>query len=206
MMNYNIQLNEDEKDCLQELMNIAYGSASSAIADIIDAFATLSIPNIKVIKVSELKEYLNQQLNGSEYFVASQLINGDFDGENLFLIDKDSARNMSKEFDLVHEGELSDNEISDIVLEITNILSSTTISSLISEMNSYASFSPPSITMIKDANELEDNMMENYGQVIIISTELNFSDQNIHGQLLMLATDESILYIKKAINNILEEL
>lgn len=204
-MSYDIQLNEDEKDCLQELMNIAYGSASSAIAEIIDAFATLAIPNIKVINVSELKSYLNAQLKGKEHFVASQLINGDFNGENLFIIGKDSAINMSKEFDLVHDGELTDNEISDIVLEITNILSSTTISSLISEMNSYASFSPPSITKIKDAAELEDNKLEEYDQVIIISTELNFTEQNIYGQLLMLATDDSILYIKKAVNQILEE-
>jgi len=204
-MSYDIQLNEDEKDCLQELMNIAYGSASSAIAEIIDAFATLAIPNIKVINVSELKSYLNEQLKGKEHFVASQLINGDFSGENLFIIGKDSAINMSKEFDLVHDGELTDNEISDIVLEITNILSSTTISSLISEMNSYASFSPPSITKIKDADELEDNKLEEYDQVIIISTELNFAEQNIYGQLLMLATDESIIYIKKAVNQILEE-
>lgn len=204
-MNYNIQLNEDERDCLQELMNIAYGSASSAIADIIDAFATLAIPNIKVIDVKKLKEYLNNQLDGSDYFVCSQLINGDFNGENLFIVNKESATNMTKEFDLVHDGELSNEEISDVVLEITNILSSTTISSLISEMNSYATFAPPSITIIKDANELEDNMIENYGQVIIIATELKFAEQNIHGQLLMLATDESILYIKKAINKILDE-
>lgn len=204
-MNYNIELNEDEKDCLQELMNIAYGSASSAIAEIIDAFATLAIPNIKVINVKDLKPYLNEQLKNSEHFVASQLINGDFNGENLFIIDKDSAINLSKEFDLVHDGELTDNELSDIVLEITNILSSTTISSLISEMNSYASFSPPSITQIKNAEEFEDNKLEDYAQVIIISTELNFAEQNIYGQLLMLATDESIIYIKKAIDQILEE-
>ncbi len=204
-MAHTIELNEDERDCLQELMNIAYGSASSAIADIIDAFATLAIPKIEIINVKELKSYLNSQLTENEHFVASQLINGDFDGENLFIIDKDSAVNMSKEFDLVHEGELSDEEVSDIVLEITNILSSATISSLIEEMDSYASFAPPSISLIKNANELEDNLEENYEQVIIISTKLNFEQQNIYGHLLMLASDKSIEYIKAALNKILDE-
>lgn len=204
-MAHTIELNEDERDCLQELMNIAYGSASSAIADIIDAFATLAIPRIEIINVKELKSYLNSQLTENEHFVASQLINGDFDGENLFIIDKDSAVNMSKEFDLVHEGELSNEEVSDIVLEITNILSSATISSLIEEMDSYASFAPPSITLIENANELEDNLEENYEQVIIISTKLNFEEQNIYGHLLMLASDKSIEYIKTALNKILDE-
>jgi len=200
-----ISLNEDEKDCLQELMNIAYGSASSAIADIIDAFATLAIPNINIINVSELKPYLDKQLKNQEHFVSSQLINGDFQGENLFIIDRPSALNLSEEFDLINDENLSDEEICDIILEITNILSSTTISSLIKEMNSYASFSPPSITQINSASQLEDNLIEQYQQVIIISTELNFSEQNIYGHLLMLATDESILHIKRTINKILDE-
>lgn len=201
----NISLNEDEKDCLQELMNIAYGSASSAIADIIDAFATLAIPNINIINVNELKPYLDKQLKNQEHFVSSQLINGDFQGENLFIIDRPSALNLSEEFDLINDENLSDEEICDIILEITNILSSTTISSLIKEMDSYASFSPPSITLINSASQLEDNLIEQYQQVIIISTELNFSDQNIYGHLLMLATDESILHIKRTINKILDE-
>ncbi len=200
-----ISLNEDEKDCLQELMNIAYGSASSAIADIIDAFATLAIPNINIINVNELKPYLNKQLKNQEHFVSSQLINGDFQGENLFIIDRPSALNLSEEFDLINDENLSDEEICDIILEITNILSSTTISSLIKEMDSYASFSPPSITLINSASQLEDNLIKQYQQVIIISTELNFSDQNIYGNLLMLATDESILHIKRTINKILDE-
>ncbi|MGA1931948.1 chemotaxis protein CheC [Arcobacter sp. YIC-464] len=201
----NISLNEDERDCLQELMNIAYGSASSAIADIIDAFATLAIPNINIINVCELKPYLNKQLNNKEHFVSSQLINGDFQGENLFIIDRESALNLSGEFDLIDDENLTDEEISDIILEITNILSSTTISSLIEEMDSYASFSPPSITLINNASQLEDNLIEQYQQVIIISTELNFAEQNIFGHLLMLATDESILHIKRTINKILDE-
>ena len=200
-----ISLNEDEKDCLQELMNIAYGSASSAIADIIDAFATLAIPNINIINVNELKPYLDKQLKNQEHFVSSQLINGDFQGENLFIIDRPSALNLSEEFDLINDENLSDEEICDIILEITNILSSTTISSLIKEMDSYASFSPPSITQINSASQLEDNLIEQYQQVIIISTELNFSEQNIYGHLLMLATDESILHIKRTINKILDE-
>lgn len=200
-----ISLNEDEKDCLQELMNIAYGSASSAIADIIDAFATLAIPNINIINVNELKPYLNKQLKNQEHFVSSQLINGDFQGENLFIIDRPSALNLSEEFDLINDENLSDEEICDIILEITNILSSTTISSLIKEMDSYASFSPPSITLINSASQLEDNLIKQYQEVIIISTELNFSDQNIYGNLLMLATDESILHIKRTINKILDE-
>ena len=58
-MNSNINLTEDEKDCLQELMNVAYGSAAAAITEILNAFANLSIPKIQIIDSSELKPYLS---------------------------------------------------------------------------------------------------------------------------------------------------
>ena len=57
-----IILTEDERDCLQELMNIAYGSATAAISEIISKFATLSIPKIQTIDSHELKTYLNSKL------------------------------------------------------------------------------------------------------------------------------------------------
>ena len=52
-MKSNITLTEDEKDCLQELMNVAYGSATAAITEILDAFAKLSIPKIQIINSNE---------------------------------------------------------------------------------------------------------------------------------------------------------
>ena len=48
-----ITLTEDERDCLQELMNVAYGSATAAITEILDAFAQLSIPKIQIIDADE---------------------------------------------------------------------------------------------------------------------------------------------------------
>ena len=51
-----IILSEDEKDVLQELMNIAYGNATAVVAEMLDAFASLSIPNIKVMETQKLVE------------------------------------------------------------------------------------------------------------------------------------------------------
>ncbi|MDD2291996.1 MAG: hypothetical protein PHV52_06945 [Aliarcobacter sp.] len=72
-----ITLTEDERDCLQELMNVAYGSATAAITEILDAFAQLSIPKIQIINADELKDYLSNELNlDVEHLVSLQQING----------------------------------------------------------------------------------------------------------------------------------
>ena len=202
----NIELTEDEKDCLQELMNVAYGSATAAITEIFDAFAKLSIPTIKIINAVDLKDYLAKELNfKDEHFIASQQINGPLNGENMFIIDKKSATNMSIKFGF-SDDEISNEDISDITLEITNILSSSTISKLAEDIETSVSFSAPTIKTINSINQLNNIFISNYEKVIIISTKLEFDDLNIHGELFILTTDNSILFIKEKLNKILDEL
>lgn len=205
-MKSDITLTEDEKDCLQELMNVAYGSATAAITEILDAFATLSIPNIKIINADELNDYLSAELDlDVEHIVSLQQINGIVSGENMFVIDKESAKNIAYKFGL-EEDEVNDEEIADVVLEITNILSSSTISKLAEDIDTNVSFSAPTIKKLTSIDQLKNQFISKYQKVITISTELKFEDLDIHGELFIFTTDNSIIYIKEKLNKILDEL
>ena len=205
-MNSDIILTEDEKDCLQELMNVAYGSATAAITEILDAFAKLSIPKIQIINASELKTYLSNELNLEvEHLVSLQQINGTLCGENMFVIDKQSAKNIAYKFGL-EEDEVNDEEIADVVLEITNILSSSTISKLAEDIDTNVSFSAPTIKTLTSIDQLKNLFISKYEKVIIISTQLKFEDLDINAELFIFTTDNSILYIKEKLNKILDEL
>lgn len=204
-MKPDITLSEDEKDCLQELMNVAYGSATAAITEILDAFATLSIPNIKIINADEFSPFLSSTLNLEiDHLVSLQQINGTLCGENMFVIDKQSAKNIAYKFGLDEE-EANDEEIADVVLEITNILSSSTISKLAEDIETNVSFSAPTIKTLSSIDQLKNLFISKYKKVIIISTQLKFEDLDINGQLLIFTTDNSILYIKEKLNKILDE-
>ena len=205
-MNIVVDLNEDEKDCLQELMNISYGAATAAISEIIGNFATLSIPHINVISSTELKQYLSEKLlDTSKYYIANQLINGYLSGENIFIIDEDSSKNLALEFDLEEE-ELDENEVKDIILEITNILSSATSGKLASLVDTNISFSAPQITKINTIDEFDNRFEGEYNNVIIIATELNFKEQNIKGELMILTKKETTIFLKKALDDVLNAL
>ena len=205
-MESNINLTEDEKDCLQELMNVAYGSAIAAITEILNAFAKLSIPKIQIINASELKTYLSNELNLEvEHLVSLQQINGTLCGENMFVIDKQSAKNIAYKFGL-EEDEVNDEEIADVVLEITNILSSSTISKLAEDIDTNVSFSAPTIKTLTSIDQLKNLFISKYEKVIIISTQLKFEDLDINAELFIFTTDNSILYIKEKLNKILDEL
>ena len=205
-MKSNITLTEDEKDCLQELMNVAYGSATAAITEILDAFAKLSIPKIQIINASELKTYLSNELNLEvEHLVSLQQINGTLCGENMFVIDKQSAKNIAYKFGL-EEDEVNDEEIADVVLEITNILSSSAISKLAEDIDTNVSFSAPTIKTLTSIDQLKNLFIKKKKKVIIISTQLKFEDLDINAELFIFTTDNSILYIKEKLNKILDEL
>lgn len=194
------QLNEDQRDCLQELMNISYGAATAAIGKIIDRFATLAIPVIHSVTAEELRTHILDKLNHKDtFFVAHQLINGDLAGENLFIIDKQSGINLSKEFDL-EEDEIEQEDIEDIVLEITNILSSTTSSKLAEMIEAKVSFNAPTVNYIQTKTEFEHNMKCDYEDIIIISTELKFEDRHISGELVLMKHKHSSLFLKNALD------
>lgn len=200
-----IKLNEDEKDCLQELMNISYGSATAAISEILDAFATLDIPKIQIIPSKDLKPHLKEKLKASEeHFLSTQLLNGSLNGENIFLINLNSATNLALEFGL-EEDEINDNELFDIVLEVTNILSSATLGKLANELNTSVSFEPPCVIKIDTIDCIDNSYLQEYNQIIIISSVLKFKEQKIDAELLLLTKDDSIIWLKDSLDKILEE-
>lgn len=195
-----ISLSEDEKDVLQELMNVAYGNATAIVADMLDAFASLSIPNIKVMETEELLETFHS-LKGESYFFSTQAFVGKFSGECAFFIDNISAKNLAAHLEL--EG---DEDLNDAILELTNILTSSLTTRLAQEMNTQVKFTLPSIAKIP-LNKLGDSKtFKQYSQVIVIDTQLNFKDQKINAEIFILTKDGSIEWLKNQLNNILEAL
>ncbi|HFB53582.1 MAG TPA: chemotaxis protein CheC [Sulfurimonas autotrophica] len=195
-----LTLTEDEKDVLQELMNIAYGSATAVVADMLEAFASLSIPNIKIMTVSELLKTFHE-LKSSSYFFSSQAFSGEFNGESAFFINEESANNLAKHLELENREDLDD-----AILELTNVLTSSLTTKLAQEMETEVSFSLPNILKIP-LEEMEDvETFQLYSQVIVIDTNLNFQDQKINGKIFILTKDESILWLKTKLNTILDQL
>lgn len=200
-----ITLNEDQQDCLQELMNIAYGSATAAISNILNSFATLSVPKISIIETKDLKNYLRDNIEvETSHYISSQILNGKIAGESLFIIGENSSKNMAREFGL-EEDEINEYELCDVILEITNILSSATISKLAQEMNTTVSFSPPHIHLLQSIEKFDNKYLDKYQKVIVIKTQLKFINQNINAELLLLTTDNSIIFIKNTLDKLLED-
>ena len=195
-----IILTEDEQDVLQELINVAYGNATAVVAEMLDAFATLSIPKISIMQTKKLLEEFYHKKDSS-YFFSTQAFIGDFSGETAFFLDEESAENLAK-----HLGLESEEDIDDAILELTNILTSSLTTKLAEEMDTQVNFALPSISKIPLGEIDKIKTFQQYSQVIVIETELNFKDQKINGEIFILTKDGSIQWLKQQLNSILEAL
>ena len=191
-------LTEDERDVLQELMNVAYGSATAVIADMLEAFASLSIPNIKVMPTNELLQTF-ESMKSTSYFFSTQAFSGEFNGESAFFINEESAQNLAHHLELETKEDLDD-----AILELTNVLTSSLTTKLAQELDTEVSFSLPSISKVPLQDIKDVETFQNYSQVIVIDTDLNFEDQQIHGKIFILTKDASIQWLKNKLNTILE--
>lgn len=201
-------IDSDIKEALGELINISYGSATAAIADLFDSFAQLRVPGIKVVPVDEV-EYAVLGKNNREpnLYITTQMFKGTFEGEILFVIDEQSASNMQNLICLLEgvclDKEENDTETQQSILEIANILGASCIGKLAELLDSVVSFLPPSIEL--GNRLLMGRDKAGYSKVIIISTLLEFEKEQITGHLFILFDDEMFVWLEKSLSAFIEE-
>lgn len=196
---------EDHLDILRELMNIAMGNATASIADLLQAFGKMHIPQILISDMEGLHAYLQQTIPEKQrYYTTKQLFGGQFSGEFLFVISEESALNLGHHLYDVQNP--SDGDILDAVIELTNILSATIISRLTEELNTKVQFFVPCVEVAEGNALISPEDLLNYHRIIIISTQMEFQNHNINGQIFILTKDEMIESLKALIDRKLEEL
>ncbi|MGE4418762.1 MAG: chemotaxis protein CheC [Sulfurimonas sp.] len=201
----NSEFNEDQIDALREFMNVSIGAATANLANLLDAFGTMHIPEIEICNSNELADKIESTIDlESMYYATKQLFTGKFGGECMFVISEDSARNLGRH--LYNITVPSGDEINDAVIELTNILTSTIVSRLTQELSTQVQFFVPSLQFIDANSIIHDEDVAEYSKIIIISTILDFQDQQINGNIYILTKDEAIESLKVLIDKKIEEI
>lgn len=201
----NLEFNEDQIDALREFMNVSIGAATASLANLLDAFGTMHIPKIEICDSGELNQKIESTIDTkSMYYVTKQLFTGKFGGECMFIISEESARNLGRH--LYNATTPSKDDISDAVIELTNILTSTIVSRLTQELDTQVQFFVPSSQFIDAHSIVSRDDVADYSKIIIISTILDFKDQKINGNIYILTRDEAIKSLKILIDKRIEEI
>lgn len=199
----------EEKDILQEVMNIAFGQASAELAEVIDIFVVLSVPDIQVLKGSDLPDYLCHELKpATTVNIIEQSFLGKFSGQALLVFPAGAEKELLQLF--AQDQELNSQDIDidtleiETLLEVGNILIGACIGKIAELLDDVVAYDPPHITAKNLTLEGCDSPVPAESFAISIRTMFRFEQQNVEGYLFLIADQSSIDWLKKALMAFLE--
>jgi chemotaxis protein CheC len=200
------QLNEDQIDCLGELINVAYGKATARVADIMSAFATMRPPAIAVIDRDHFRALLQQACSASSSCeLARQIFRGDVSGEVVFLLDERSAINIATYLKAqLGSDDSSDDE--DVLLELSNIVTAAMMSELCAQMGAQFTLGEPELHRLSILPESQDTADSAFDHVIKVETVIEFAEQQIRGRIFILTHGHCFEWIRRSLDRVLDEL
>jgi chemotaxis protein CheC len=137
-------LDSDQKDALQEISNIAMGSAASGLATVLESFVRLSIPRISIIETSRLTARLGETFpDHPEVSAVRQAFYGHMEGEVVVLFGEAGCNELA---DLLgHSRESTESVKEELLLDVSNILIGACMNGMAQQLGFALSFSPPAI-------------------------------------------------------------
>ncbi|MEW6079962.1 MAG: chemotaxis protein CheC [Thermodesulfobacteriota bacterium] len=199
----------EEKDILQEVMNIAFGNATADLAELIDIHTVLSVPDVRLIDIDKLTDYLGESIPQNQTnSVAGQKFWGDFNGSGLLFLPSGSERVLSQYFSQSRSDQddddcraLDDNIKSGLLLEISNILIGACVGKISDLLNTMVSYTPPELLSLEKTDySFLLKHFNNEQRAIVMKTLFQFDEQDINGLLLIMTNDQSIDWLKKALH------
>jgi len=198
-------IDAEEKDVLQEIMNIAFGNAAAELAQVINIFVVLSVPYIRLLRARELPEYIKSEVGDCESVsIVEQDFWGEFKGNALLVFQAGAGKELA--FMLnggdtgVFEPGTTDRFESEILMEVGNILIGACVGKLAELLGDVIQYSPPKVLVENHANDaLPQNLFDPGCSAIILRTMFRFNDKDIGGFLFLVTSHESIDWLKGAL-------
>ena len=139
-MNDAIAFTEDQRDALQELMNISMGQAANSLAHLIETKIGISIPNITAVTPEQLSEMVR---HNQEPHSPRQSFMGDIHGEVMSILSQSGLAEVAELME--YEQPLSDADIKETILELCNILAGACLSGLSEQLELTTNLQMPTL-------------------------------------------------------------
>lgn len=196
-------LTEDQRDVLQELMNIAMGQAADKLAQLTNTFVTLSVP--KVHATNRLDAGSVPSLpDGSAAIVTRQSFLGKFRGEVFVCFGDGGADTLSE---LLGYDHLPGVESDELMLDVTNILSGSCIAGLADQVSAKVTYDAPTIlTRGKSVHESLLSHTFRDHQTLVLEIRFEIEAHHFTCDLLVCITESTVTTVIEAIDRLVNDL
>lgn len=200
-------LTPSEKEVLQEIMNIGFGAAAADLAEVIEVHVILSVPTILVLSPSELLSYIISEVGpAKDLSIIEQNFHSKFTGMAMLVFSTGSGKDLlfmlSKEGSAVlFESDPFGQLEKEVLKEVGNILIGACVGKISELLGDFVTYSPPNVLTgsLAETNFSRD-IFDPANVVIMLQTCFNFSGKNIKGYLFLIASHDSIDWLRQSIH------
>jgi chemotaxis protein CheC len=202
-------LNEDQRDALQEVANLAMGQAATRLARLLDTFIELSVPRVQVVEISKAAAAL-REMTGIQEAVSAvrQGFRSDIKGEALVICRSGSIEQLcSLVNDPYPRSAYEKVSQQEVIFDVANVLTGACVSCILEQLGRTPVFSAPGL--LGESMSLDDVFQPGVlAWEVALLVEVNFAleDQSFRAHLVMLMAEESIRHMNDALDALLSSL
>ena len=183
---------DDLFDAYREVTNVAMGQAASLLANVLEAFVVMPIPNVNMIEMTELQMAIGQVTESDRLSAVCQgFIGGGLAGEAMLLFSDSSYEDIAQM--IKYEGDLDDVGEMELLMDLANVLIGACMKGVAEQFDINLSLSHPVILGRHVAGEdILKNSANTWKSTLAIDMHIGIENKNINVNLLLLFTEDSI--------------
>lgn len=199
-------LTEEQRDCLQEITNVAMGQAGDRLARLLDVFVVLSIPHVSILNPTDIAmtlQSLNQEGSDVIHGVCQGFIGGNIAGEAMLIFNHTDFNDLAKL--LKYDRSPDENAEYELLMDTANVLNGACLKGLAEQLDTHFSFGSPMLLgqHFNISSLLQSNSM-NWKQALVVEINYSIENHKINCDLLLVIAEHSIAGLVEKLNYLLD--
>lgn len=197
-------LDEELRDCFQELSNVAVGRAANLLAQLLGSFILMPIPKVNLLERSELNMALSAVSDAESISAVCQGFTGSkIAGESLLIFNDASFNDMAELTSF--NGEINEQIELELLMDVANIIIGACLKGLSEQLDvSFSQGQPYLLGQHIDTNELLNRNGAGWERLLTIELPIRIEERNVNCDLLLLFTEDSLAVLRDKVSYMLE--
>ncbi len=199
-----IDISSDQRDCVQEVSNVAMGQAADHLARLLDAFVILSIPHVELLSPADIAMTLHA-LQGSESVsgVCQGFLGDGMAGEAMLIFNDASFQDLAALMN--YDEEIDTHTEHELLIDAANVLTGACLKGIAEQLDVEFSYGPPVLLgQHLCITELLRNTNNNWNQALVIEIVYKIENYNVNCDLLLILTEDSVERLLTKIDYLLD--
>ena len=198
-----LRFTEEQRDCLQELVNVAMGLASDKLARYLNTLVHLQVPAIKLVEIEQLPEHFANRYQQQSVTMISLGFFGDqgLRGETIMLYQLANVDVVAKLLGYSDD----DSSEAEMLTDISSVLTTTFLNGLAEQLENSFSYAAPRILSSRDqhfADKLASSA-EQWQLALQVDICYQLTDYSFNCDMILLIPGEAVLRLRQILDHIL---